>query len=121
MKGQVPKICLTSLKKSSYFSLCLDKSTDNTDGNQLLIFIYITQEAFSSKEELFDMGVLHGITNWKDTYSAIRNLVGKIRGFGLCIAIVTDNASAMIGGKSGFVWLLKENNVTYRAIHCIIH
>ena len=36
-------------------------------------------------------------------------------------SIVTDSAPAMIGGKSVFVGLLRENNVTCPTIHCSVH
>ena len=85
MREQVQKTLFDLVEKSSYFSLCLDESTDNTNVNQLLIFICITQEDFSSKEEFFDVCALHGRKKGKDIYDAVlRNSVDKIGGFDRC-------------------------------------
>ena len=52
---------------------------------------------------------------------AVRYSLDKIGGFHRCTAIVTDDAPAMIRGKTGFDGLIRENNVTCPIIHCIIH
>lgn len=121
MGEQVEKSLLSLVKKSSYFSLCLDESTDQTDVSQLLIFVRTTFEDFSSKEELFDVCPLYGTTKGKDIYEALKKTVDRIGGFNKCSAIVTDGAPAMTGKKSGLVGLLRENGVTCPTIHCIIH
>lgn len=121
MGEQVETSLLGQVKQSSYFSLCLDESTDQTDVSQLLIFVRTTFEDFSSMEELFDLCSLHGTTKGKDIYEALKKAVDRIGGFGKCSAIVTDGAPAMAGKKSGLVGLLRENGVTCPTIHCIIH
>lgn len=121
MGEQVEKSLLSQVKNSSYFSLCLDESTDQTDVSQLLIFVRTTFEDFSSKEELFDLCSLHGTTKGRDIYEALIKAVDRIGGFDKCSAIVTDGAPAMTGNKSGLVGLLRENGVTCPTIHCIIH
>jgi len=62
MGEQVENSMLSLVKKSSYFSLCLDESTDQSDVSQLLIFVRTTFEDFTSKEELFDICPLYGTT-----------------------------------------------------------
>jgi hypothetical protein len=37
------------IEKSVYFSLCLDDSTDQTDVNQLLIFVHAIQSDFNAR------------------------------------------------------------------------
>lgn len=111
MGEQVETSLLGQVKQSSYFSLCLDESTEQTDVSQL----------FSSTEELFDLCSLHGTSKGKDIYEALKKAVDRIGGFGKCSAIVTDGTPAMAGKKSGLVGLLRENGVTCPTIHCIIH
>jgi hypothetical protein len=49
MGEQIENSMLSLVKKSSYFSLCLDESTDKSDVSQLLIFVRTTFEDFTSK------------------------------------------------------------------------
>ncbi|XP_074032206.1 general transcription factor II-I repeat domain-containing protein 2B-like [Leptinotarsa decemlineata] len=121
MGEQVEKSMLSLVKKSSYFSLCLDESTDQTDISQLLIFVRTTFDDFTSKEELFDICPLYGTTKGKDIYEAVKKTVDRIGGFDKCSAIATDGAPSMTGKKIGLVGLLRENGVTCPTIHCIIH
>ncbi|XP_072389291.1 general transcription factor II-I repeat domain-containing protein 2A-like [Diabrotica undecimpunctata] len=121
MGEQVEKSMLSLVKKSSYFSLCLDESTDQTDVSQLLIFVRTTFDDFTSKEELFDMCPLYGTTKGKDIYEAVKKTVDRIGDFDKCSAIATDGAPSMTGKKIGLVGLLRENGVTCPTIHCIIH
>ncbi|XP_072395270.1 SCAN domain-containing protein 3-like [Diabrotica undecimpunctata] len=121
MGEQVEKSMLSLIKKSSYFSLCLDESTDQTDVSQLLIFVRTTFDDFTSKEELFDICPLYGTTKGKDIYEAVKKTVDRIGGFDKCSAIATDGALSMTGKKIGLVGLLRENGVTCSTIHCIIH
>lgn len=121
MGEQVEKSLIDLVKKSTYFSLCIDESTDQTDVSQLLIFIRVTQEDFSTKEELLEKCPMTETTKGKDIYEAVKNAVNKIGGFKKCSAIVTDGAPAMVGEKSGLTGMLRENGVTCPTIHCIIH
>ncbi|XP_025202909.1 general transcription factor II-I repeat domain-containing protein 2B-like [Melanaphis sacchari] len=121
MGEQVENSMLSLVKKSSYFSLCLDESTDQSDVSQLLIFVRTTFEDFTSKEELFDICPLYGTTKGKDVYEALKKTVDRIGGFNKCSAIATDGAPSMTGKKTGLLGLLRENGVTCPTIHCIIH
>ncbi|XP_050059755.1 general transcription factor II-I repeat domain-containing protein 2-like [Aphis gossypii] len=90
MGEQVENSMLSLVKKSSYFSLCLDESTDQSDVSQLLIFVRTTFEDFTSKEELIDICPLYGTTKGKDVYEALKKTVDRIGGFNKCSAIATD-------------------------------
>ncbi|KAL4126345.1 hypothetical protein QTP88_010567 [Uroleucon formosanum] len=121
MGEQVENSMLSLVKKSSYFSLCLNESIDQSDVSQLSIFVRTTFEDFTSKEELFDICPLYGTTKGKDVYEALKKTVDRIGGFNKCSAIATDGAPSMTGKKTGLVGLLRENGVTCPTIHCIIH
>ncbi|XP_072398352.1 protein FAM200A-like [Diabrotica undecimpunctata] len=105
MGEQVEKSMLSLAKKSSYFSLCLDESTDQTDVSQLLIFVRTTFDDFTSKEELFDICPLYGTTKGKDIYEAVKKTIDRIGGFDKCSAIATDGAPSMTGS---FMWKINK-------------
>ncbi|XP_076315887.1 general transcription factor II-I repeat domain-containing protein 2-like [Tachypleus tridentatus] len=72
------------VEKSADFLLCLDESTDQADVNQLLIFVCIIHEDFSTKEKLLNVCALRGTTKGKDIFEALKDLVDKIGSFNKC-------------------------------------
>lgn len=110
------------LKSCSFFSLCLDESTDNRHVSQLSIFARIVQNDFSHVEELLDFVPLHKTTTGSDIFDAVNNTLKKFdTDFSKCSAIVTDGAKAMTGSKIGFFGQLKQRGFKFPVIHCIIH
>lgn len=61
------------LATCSYFSLCLDESTDNRHVSQLSIFARIVQNDFSCVEELLNFVPLHGTTTGIDIFRAVEH------------------------------------------------
>jgi len=110
------------LASCSYFSLCLDESTDNRHVSQLSIFIRIVQNDFSYVEELLDFVPMHGTTTGVDIFRGVEQTLQKFNtDFSKCSAIVTDGAKAMIGSKTGFFGQLRQRDLKIPLIHCIIH
>ncbi|XP_067215683.1 protein FAM200A-like [Linepithema humile] len=110
------------LESCSFFSLCLDESTDNRHVSQLNIFARIVQNDFSHVEALLDFVPLHNRTTGIDIFTAVNQTLQKFGiDFSKCSAIVTDGAKAMIGSKNGFFGQLKQRNLKFPVIHCIIH
>ncbi|XP_072753119.1 SCAN domain-containing protein 3-like [Anoplolepis gracilipes] len=110
------------LSTCSYFSLCLDETTDNRHVSQLSIFARIVQNDFSQVEELLDFVPLHGTTTGIDIYKAVEQTLIKLNtDFSKCSAIVTDGAKSMTGSKIGFFGQIKQRNLKFPFIHCIIH
>ncbi|XP_067216876.1 protein FAM200A-like [Linepithema humile] len=113
------------LESCSFFSLCLDESTDNRHVSQLSIFARIVQNDFSHVEALLDFVLLHNRTTGIDIFTAVNQTPPPPQKFGIdfskCSAIVTDGAKAMIGSKNGFFGQLKQQNLKFPVIHCIIH
>jgi hypothetical protein len=109
------------IEKSVYFSVCLDYNTDQTDINQLLIFVRAIQSDFSTHEELLNLVSLQGTTEGSDIFEAVRNCVDRYDGFDKCSSIVTDGAKAMVGEQTGFSGLLRKSGVKCAIFHCIIH
>lgn len=121
MGDQVEKKLSNEFENCRFFSLCVDESIDQSDVSQLLIFIRMTYEDFSSKEELLNVCSLHGSTKGRDIYEALKNSVDRFGGFEKCSSIITDGAPAMVGEKSGLIGLLREDGMNFPAFHCIIH
>ncbi|XP_024880519.1 general transcription factor II-I repeat domain-containing protein 2B-like [Temnothorax curvispinosus] len=110
------------LDSCAYFSLCLDESTDIGHVSQLSIFARIVQNDFSHVEELLDFVPLHDTTTGLDIFKAVEQILQKFdTDFSKCSAIVTDGARAMTGQKIGFFGQLKQRNLKFPLIHCIIH
>lgn len=110
------------LESCSFFSLCLDESTDNRHVSQLSIFARIVQNDFSYVEELLDFVPLHNTTTGIDIFEAVNQTLKKFNiDFSKCSAIVTDGARAMLGSKNGFFGQLKQRDLKIPVIHCIIH
>lgn len=110
------------LANCSYFSLCLDESTDNRHISQLSIFIRIVQSDFSCVEELLDFVPLHGTTTGIDIFRAVENTIKKFNiDFTKCSAIITDGAKAMTGSKNGFLGQIRQRGLKFPIMQCIIH
>ncbi|KYQ55832.1 General transcription factor II-I repeat domain-containing protein 2B [Trachymyrmex zeteki] len=110
------------LQSCSFFSLCFDESTDNRHMSQLSIFVRIVQNDFSYVEELLDFVPLHKTTTGVDIFKAVNQTLEKFdTDFSRCSAIVTDGAKAMTGSKIGFVGQIKQRDLKFPIIHCIIH
>ncbi|XP_029160323.1 general transcription factor II-I repeat domain-containing protein 2-like [Nylanderia fulva] len=110
------------LATCSYFSLCLDESTDNRHVSQLSIFIRIVQNDFSCVEELLDFVALHDTTMGIDIFRAVEKTLNKFNlDFTKCSSIITDGTKAMTGSKNGFLGQIRQRDLKFPMIHCIIH
>jgi hypothetical protein len=110
------------LATCTYFSLCLDESTDVRHVSQLSIFARIVQDDFSCTEEILDFVPLHDTTTGIDIYRALETTLTKFCcDFSKCSCIVTDGAKSMVGSKIGLLGQLKQRNLKFPLLHCIIH
>lgn len=107
-----------------YFSLQFDESTDIIDIAQLCIYIRMSFNDMTSKEDLLTIIPLKGNTRGEDIYSEFIKFVEK---FPLplykLVCITTDGAPAMRGRLNGFVALCKKNDdfPDFISFHCVIH
>lgn len=106
------------------FSLQLDESTDVTDTAQLLVFIRMVFEDFSTKEELLGMISLKERTRGLDIFTAFKDYVEKIKlPLYRLVSITTDGAAAMTGIHNGFIALCQKDEEfpDFISYHCLIH
>ena len=124
MSGNVKEQLYNDISRCSCFSLQCDESTDISDTAQLLVFIRMVFEDFTSKEELLGMISLKERTRGIDIFEAFKNLLNdlKVPLFKL-VSITTDGAAAMIGRINGFIALCQNEDEfpAFLSYHCIIH
>lgn len=124
MGGNLKEQLQNDINRCSCFSLQCDESTDISDTAQLLVFIRLVFEDFTSKEELLGMISLKERTRGVDIFNGFKSLLNdkKVPLFKL-VSITTDGAAAMIGRKNGFIALCRNDDEfpDFLSYHCIIH
>jgi hypothetical protein len=64
---------------------------------------------------------LHRTTKGSDIFNSIKSAIEEFKGFEKLSSVVTDGAKSIVGTTNGFVGLLRQNQITVPALHCIIH
>jgi zinc finger BED domain-containing protein 5/7/8/9 len=112
------------IKKSPWFALQIDDSTDISDKSICLGYVRFIDH---DKEDIFEE-VMFCLE--LDSYSTSENIFNKINSFFLsndiqwhnCVGICTDGAAAMTGRHLGVVSRIKKiANPNMMATHCFIH
>lgn len=124
MSGNVKEQLYNDIKSCTCFSLQCDESTDIRDTAQLLVFIRMVFEDFTSKEEMLGMISLKERIRGVDIFKAFKNFLNELKVplFKL-VSITTDGAPSMIGRINGFVALCQNDDEfpSFLNYHCIIH
>ncbi|XP_046681621.1 LOW QUALITY PROTEIN: protein ZBED8-like [Homalodisca vitripennis] len=117
IKNQV----VDAIKKSPFFAIRLDESTDIAQCSHLLVYVrYIENERM--KDELMFSTELLTTTKAVDVMEAVSDFFKKHElSWQKLIGVCTDGAPSMLGSRSGFVQLVKEKNADVVGIHCFIH
>lgn len=112
------------LAKCSWFSIQCDESVDSSSIAQLLVFIRMVFEDFSTREELLALLPLKTTTRGVDIYNTVKEFfVQKKVPLEKLVAVTTDGAPAMIGRHTGFIAHCKSDPDFPKCLHyhCIIH
>ena len=122
MSNDIEEQLVCEIKKSPYFSLQCDESTDVAQCCQLLVFVRYLGDNNTIKEELLISQELKTTSTGKDIMKIIcdyfeRHGIEWKRLAGFC----TDGAPAMLGSRSGLATLVREKNPSTVTMHCIIH
>ena len=113
---------ISDLKASPLkISIQLDESTDVSNCSQLICFVCYIKEKKVEEEFLFCQP-LPRTTTAKDIFKLVKeffikhNLDIKVIG-----SVCSDGAPAMLGNRSGFAAMLKEEISELKITHCLLH
>lgn len=104
-----------------YFSLQFDESTDFIDIAQLCIYIRMSFNDMTTKEDLLTIIPLKGNTRREDIYCAFIKFVEKLPlPLNKLVCVITDSAPAMVVWLNGFVALCRKNDdfPDFVSFHC---
>lgn len=112
------------LRACRWFSIQCDESMDSSSTAQLMVFIRMVFNDFSTKEELLTLIPLRETTRGVDIYNEMKAFfVEKKVPLEKLVSVTTDGAPAMIGFRAGFIAHCKNDQVflPFLHYHCIIH
>ena len=113
-----------NLAACRWFSIQCVESVDSASTAQLMIFIRMVFDDFSTKEELLTLLPLKATTRGVEIYTAVKNFfVEKKVPLNKSASITTDGAPAMTGRHAGFIAQCRNGPdfPTFLHYHCIIH
>nr|XP_024661558.1 general transcription factor II-I repeat domain-containing protein 2A-like [Maylandia zebra] len=124
MSGNLANQLDQDLAKCSWFSIQCDESVDSSSTAQLMVFIRMVFDGFSTKEELLTLLPLKTTTKGVDIYNAVKEFFAKKKvPLEKLVSVTTDGAPAMIGRHTGFIAHCKGDTEfpNFMHYHCIIH
>lgn len=123
LAGMVRSDIKESLSKCSYFSLCLDESTDVTSYAQLVVFVRWVSRDCKVHECFLDIFTMEEHTTGKDFFLAFREIAERSSlDLSKLASVCTDGCSSMVGKQKGLKARIKEwlgEGISF--FHCIIH
>ncbi|CAI5682820.1 unnamed protein product [Oreochromis niloticus] len=124
MSGNLADQLDQDLSKCRWFSIQCDESVDSSSTAQLMVFIRMVFDGFSTKEELLTLLPLKTTTKGIDIYNAVKEFFAKKKvPLEKLVSVTTDKAPAMIGRHTGFIAHCKGDTEfpNFMHYHCIIH
>jgi hypothetical protein len=123
ISSHVETTVVQRVKRSQYYVLQLDESTDVANLATLLVFVrYINEDTGIAEEELLFCRPLKERTPGEDIFSLTNAYFAeKERDWCRCIGICTDGATSMTGKHAGFVARTKKVATNDYWTHCCIH
>jgi len=124
MSGNLTEQLDRDLAKCRWFSIQCDESVDRSSTPQLMMFIRMVFDDFSTKEELLTLLSLKTTTRGVDIYIAVKSFfVEKKVPLEKLVSVTTDGAPAMTGRHAGFIAQCKGDTdfPKFLHYHCIIH
>ena len=115
---------LKDLSLCEYFSLQFDESLDVMDTAQLVVFVRMAFQDFTTKEDFLTLLQLKERTRGEDIYNVFKSYVReKNIPIHKLVAITTDGAPAMCGVHAGFIALCRNDPdfPDFMKYHCVIH
>lgn len=109
------------IRKSPFFAIQLDETTDVSQLSQLLAYARFVSENQIEEEFLF-CKPLTTTAKAEDVMNIVSNFFQEENlSWEKLIGVCTDGAPSMLGSKSGFATLVKKKNPVVITTHCVIH
>lgn len=109
------------IKRSEYFSIQIDESTDVSNCAQFLCFIRFEADGSIQEEILFCKSVPDHTTG-ECLFQSFMEATKRFKiDWGKCIAICSDGAKSLTGVKSGLVHRLRAIMPNAKWVHCFLH
>ena len=124
MSGNMTEQLDRDLAQCRWFSIQCDESVDRSSTPQLMMFIRMVFDDFSTKEELLTLLSLKTTTRGVDIYIAVKSFfVEKKVPLEKLVSVTTDGAPTMMGRHAGFIAQCKGDTDFPKCLHyhCIIH
>lgn len=121
MSENIKQQLISALKRSDFYSLQLDESTDIADNANLLAFVrFETNE--SVEEEMLFCRPLPTSTTGADIFNCLDGFMKENEiDWSKCVGVTTDGARAMSGKYSGLAAKIKAVSPLVEWVHCSIH
>lgn len=120
MANDVKNTLIEHIKKSRYFAIQLNETTDVADLAQLLVYVRYEHDGAATEDFLFCKPL-----ETRTTFTTFQVLNVFMQENGLdwkkCVGVCTDGARAMTGRNSGVVARIREVASEMRWTHCSIH
>jgi len=122
MSNDITDQLQTDLASESYFSICLDESTDVTSQARLAVFVRFSSVNIM-REELIKLMTISTKTTDQDIMNVVLKEFANLKiNINNIVSITTDGAPNMVGKHNGFVQLFsKEISHPLISFHCLIH
>lgn len=118
MSGNLADQLDRDLAKCSWFGIQCDESVDSSSIAQLLVFVRMVFEDFSTREELLALLPLKTTTRGVDIYNTVKEFfLQKKVPLEKLVAVTTDGAPAMIGRHTGFIAHCKSDPDFPKCLH----
>lgn len=120
----INKQLLQHLKSCICFSLALDESCDIRDTAQLIFWIRLVSKDLEIYEEMLTIRGMKVRTRGVDIFEIFKSVAEDFQlDMTKLVSVTTDGAPAMLGQKSGFVGILKQEThvCLVASFHCMIH
>lgn len=118
MSGNLADQLDRDLAKCSWFGIQCDESVDSSSIAQMLVFVRMVFEDFSTREELLALLPLKTTTRGVDIYNTVKEFfLQKKVPLEKLVAVTTDGAPAMIGRHTGFIAHCKSDPDFPKCLH----
>lgn len=121
MAANVKETLLLKIKKSNYFAIQIDETTDVTNMAQLICYVRYEDGNTVGEDMLFCLNLPSHTTSDEIFGQLDRFIRENELNWEKCVGICTDGANAMAGVHKGVVTQVQQVSPKAKFIHCSLH